>query len=183
MGYFACAQDTGLKVYPTHRTLKGLPDFSYQILMDKIFTYFDTKPIDHEDIELGHDHRILIMADRQGDPVRLTIKESAYNDLRHRLSDPLLAEMDTVILEELILKDLLKLTDDDLDHHRYLEYHRDLQEFWEALRTDSQVGWIMNYPDNNLLFEMGGRGLRLPQKSTYYFPKLPTGFVFRELEE
>jgi len=182
MGYFACEQDAGLRVYPTHRTLRDLPDFSYQILMDKIFPYFDLETLEHEDIELGHDHRSIIMADRAGEPVRLHLKESAFNDLRHRLPDPLLAEMDTVILEELILKDILKLSEDDLSHHRYLEYHRDLDGFWEALRTGSQVGWLMNYPDNHILFEMGGRGLRLPQKSTYYFPKLPTGFVFRELE-
>jgi uncharacterized protein (DUF1015 family) len=91
--------------------------------------------------------------------------------------------MDTVILEEIILKDILKLTDDDIQHHRHIEYHRDVDDFWEALRTGSQIGWIMNYPDNNILFEIGGRGLRLPQKSTYFFPKLPTGMVFRELEE
>ena len=78
---------------------------------------------------------------------------------------------------------LIKVTNDDIQAHRYIEYHRDLDDFWEALSTGSQIGWIMNYPDNNILFEIGGRGLRLPQKSTYFFPKLPTGMVFRELEE
>jgi uncharacterized protein (DUF1015 family) len=183
MGYFACSQDTGLKVYPTHRTLRGMPDFSYQILMDKLMSHFDIEAMDADDIELGHDHRVMIMSNEEGVPVSLRLKDSAYNDLRHRLEDPLLAEMDTVILEEIILKDILKLTDDDIQHHRHIEYHRDVDDFWEALRTGSQIGWIMNYPDNNILFEIGGRGLRLPQKSTYFFPKLPTGMVFRELEE
>jgi len=183
MGYFSCAQDTGLKVYPTHRSLRGLPDFSYQILMDKLMKYFDILETDSEEIELGHDHRRLIMADERGKPITLRIKEGAYNEFRHRLKDPILAEVDTVILEEIILKGILNLTSEDIQHHRYIEYHRDIDGFWEALRTGSQVGWIMNYPDNNILFEIGGRGLRLPQKSTYFFPKLPTGMVFRELEE
>jgi len=126
---------------------------------------------------------LTIMADESGSPIKLKIKESAYNEFRHRLKDPLLAEVDTVILEEIILKDILKMTSEDIQHHRYIEYHRDIDGFWEALRTGSQVGWIMNYPDANILFEIGGRGLRLPQKSTYFFPKLPTGMVFRELEE
>lgn len=183
MGYFSCAQDKGLKVYPTHRTLRGLPDFSYQVLLDKLFDYFDVLKMDAEDVELGHDHRTLIMANDEGEPLALKLKDEAFNDLRHQLSDPILAEMDTVILEEIILKGILKLTDEDLQHHHYIEYHRDLDDYWEALRTGSQVGWIMNYPDSNILFEIGGRGLRLPQKSTYFFPKLPTGLVFRELEE
>jgi len=183
MGYFSSAQDKGLKVYPTHRTLRGLPDFSYQVIQDKIFEYFDVLLIDAEDIELGHDHREMVMSDSDGNPMQLRLKEAAYNDLRHNLEDPILAEMDTVILEEIVLKRILGLTDEDLQAHRYIEYHRDIDSFWEALRTGSQIGWIMNYPDNNILFEIGGRGLRLPQKSTYFFPKLPTGIVFRELEE
>jgi uncharacterized protein (DUF1015 family) len=183
MGYFSCSQDKGLKVYPTHRTLRGLPDFSYQILLDKLFQYFDILQMDMEDVELGNDHRTLIMANDDGNPIALRLKEEAFNDLRHRLTDPILAEMDTVILEEIVLKGILKLTDEDLENHRYIEYHRDIDGYWEALRTGSQVGWIMNYPDNNILFEIGGRGLRLPQKSTYFFPKLPTGIVFRELED
>ncbi len=183
MGYFSCAQDKGLKVYPTHRTFRGLPDFSYQILLDKIFEYFNVLKMDIEDIELGHDHRTLIIANEQGKPMALRLKDEAYNELRHDLADPILAEMDTVILEEIIMKGILKLTDEDIQNHRYIEYHRDIDSFWEALRSGSQVGWIMNYPDNNILFEIGGRGLRLPQKSTYFFPKLPTGIVFRELED
>lgn len=183
MAYFACAQDVGLKVYPTHRTIRDLPDFSYQILLDKIMKYFTVEPIDAEDVELGADHRNLIMSDEEGEPLLLRFKEEAFNDLRHTLKDPILAEMDTVILEEIVLKEILGLTDDDIEHHRYIEYHRDLDDFWKALRTGSQVGWIMNYPDNNILFEIGGRGLRLPQKSTFFFPKLPTGMVFRELED
>ncbi len=183
MGYFSCAQDKGLKVYPTHRTLRGLPDFSYQILLDKLFEYFEVIPMDEDDVELGHDHRVLVMANEAGEPITLKLKESAFNDLRHRLADPILAEMDTVILEEIVLKGILELTDEDLQAHRYIEYHRDVDDFWEALASGSQVGWIMNYPDNNILFEIGGRGLRLPQKSTYFFPKLPTGIVFRELED
>lgn len=183
MAYFSCAQDSGLKVYPTHRTLRGLPDFSYQILLEKLREYFDVLQMDAEDVELGRDHRSLIMSDESGEPVELHLKESAFNFLRHRLTDPILAEMDTVILEEIILKDILNLTEEDIQAHRFVEYHRDIDDFWEALRTGSQVGWIMNYPDNNILFEIGGRGLRLPQKSTYFFPKLPTGMVFRELED
>ena len=183
MGYFACAQDPGLQVYPTHRSIRGLPNFSYQMLMDQIFAFFEVKKIDSDDIELGHDHMELIMANELGEPVKLRLREKAYNDLRHQLEDPILAEMDTVILEELILKRLMKITTEDIQEHRYIEYHRDVDGFWEALRTGSQVGWIMNYPNNNILFEIGGRGLRLPQKSTYFFPKLPTGIVFRELED
>jgi uncharacterized protein (DUF1015 family) len=183
MGYFACAQDTGLQVYPTHRSIRGLPDFSYQILLDGLFEYFEVLKMDADDIELGYDHRQMIMANEDGEPMLLRIREKAYNELRHSLDDPLLAEMDTVILEEIVLKGILKISDEDIQHHRYIEYHRDVDGFWQALRTGSQVGWIMNYPNNNILFEIGGRGLRLPQKSTYFFPKLPTGIVFRELED
>ncbi len=168
MGYFACAQDTGLKVYPTHRSLRGVPDFSYQLLMDKLFKYFDVLQMDEEQIELGHDHRSIIMANEAGEPIMLQLKDSAFSDLQHRLEDPILAEMDTVILEEIILKDILKLTDEDIQQHRYIEYHRDIDDFWEALRTGSQVGWIMSYPDNDTLFEIGGKGYACLRKALIF---------------
>ena len=83
MAYFACAQDVGLKVYPTHRTIRDLPDFSYQILLDKIMKYFTVEPIDAEDVELGADHRNLIMSDEE-DKIssELPFPEGAPRDLK-----------------------------------------------------------------------------------------------------
>jgi uncharacterized protein (DUF1015 family) len=183
MGYFACAQDPGLQIYPTHRTLPKFDEFSERTLSDGILKYFDSVKIDSDDIELGHDHRNLIMARPSGDCVMLRLKDEYYLELKHSLADPLLAEMDTVVLEEIILKRILNLPEERIHSHGFLGFHRDIKEFWDAFQNDAEVGWILNYPNAQVVFELAGRGQRLPQKTTYFYPKLPTGFVFRQLED
>ncbi len=183
MGYFACSQDPGLQIYPTHRTVHDLADFSDSKLMAGIYEHFEVLNMDADDIELGHDHRVMVMSNPSGEIFSLRLKDDVYLDLKHQLSDPLLAEMDTVILEEVVFKKIMGLSDDEIHSHSNINFHHDLTTFWEDLRGDAQAGWILNYPNTQVIFELAGRGLRLPQKSTYFYPKLPTGFVFRELED
>lgn len=183
MGYFSCADDAGLKVYPTHRTIHDLPDFTYRALREGVWKYFDFTEVDYEDVDLHQTARSFYMTDPEGVIWHLTLKEEYYRKLKKSLPDPLLADLDVVILEALILKDVLGMSDEDIMNRTFINYHHDQDEFWEAIRTGDQAGWLMNYPDAQLLFEIGKRGLMLPQKSTYFFPKLPTGMVMRRFEE
>lgn len=183
MGYFSCANDAGLKVYPTHRTIHDIPDFTYRALREGVWKYFDFSEVDYEDVDLHLEKRSFYMTDPDGVIWLLTLKEEYYRQLKKSLPDPLLAEMDVVILEELIFKTVLGMGDQDIADRTYLNYHHDQDDFWEAVRGGCQAGWLMNYPDTKLLFELGKRSLMLPQKSTYFFPKLPTGMVMRRFEE
>jgi len=183
MGYFACAQDPGLQIYPTHRTLPAGKGFDFQQIVEGCRAYFDILVCDREDLELGTDHRSFTLAGPGGELLELTLKDEAYLKLKHDLADPLLAEMDTVILEEIILKQVLHLETAKIQSHGFLGFHHDLDEFWAAMDSGAGAGWILNYPNAQVVFELAGRGQRLPQKTTYFYPKLPTGFVFRHMED
>ncbi len=183
MGYFSCSNDPGLKVYPTHRSIHHLPDFTYRALHEGIWKYFNYTEVDPEDVRLDNIQRVFHMSDPEGVIWRLALKEEYYHQLQKSLRNPILADFDVVVLEELIFKSVLGMTDADLSKRHYVHYHHDQNEFWEAMQAGDQAGWLMNYPDPNLLFEVGKQGLTLPPKSTYFYPKLPTGFVMRRFEE
>jgi len=183
MGYFSCAFDVGLKVYPTHRTIHDIPNFSYRTMREGIWKYFDCTEVDPEDVQLTHSSRVFYMSDPEGIIWRLELKEEYFRVLQKLGVDPLLAGMDVVILEELIFKQILGITEEDLQNRTYVNYHHEKSEFWSALQKGDQAGWLMNYPDPNLLFDIAKKGLMLPQKSTYFFPKLPTGVVMRRFED
>ncbi len=183
MGYFVSSSDPGLVIYPTHRTLKPFPGFSSRQLMDRLYHSFDVTRVSADEISLGHDSRIFFMADGNDTIYRLEVKPAALRELELTLPDPRLARLDTVILDKFIFQDILGFKDNDRERALRLGYHHDLDSFWKAIRQGDVLGWILNYPDPRLIYEIAGGGSRLPPKSTYYYPKLPTGFVLRALED
>jgi uncharacterized protein (DUF1015 family) len=50
-------------------------------------------------------------------------------------------------------------------------------------KGESQAGFFMNPAKLPQVTEVAMGGERLPQKSTYFYPKLPTGLVFFDLGE
>lgn len=183
MGYFASSSDPGLVIYPTHRTLKAFPEFSTRQLMDRLYHSFEVTRITADEISLKRDSQVFYMADSDGTIYRLEVKPAALRELELTLPDPRLARLDTVVLDRFILQDILGFSENDRERALRLSYHHDLESFWQAMQAGHVVGWILNYPDPHLIYEIAGGGSRLPPKSTYFYPKLPTGFVLRALED
>ena len=90
--------------------------------------------------------------------------------------------LDTGVLEALILKGALGLSDDDISHLRGLGYARDVEEAVAAVRSGAyDAAFIMRATPVELVREIAAAGVNMPPKSTYFSPKIPTGLVFNAL--
>jgi uncharacterized protein (DUF1015 family) len=69
------------------------------------------------------------------------------------------------------------------DPERHLVYTRDAAE---AVRwVDSGRGvaaFFLDTPDLAAVLRAAGQGMTMPQKTTYFYPKLPSGMVFHLLD-
>jgi uncharacterized protein (DUF1015 family) len=70
------------------------------------------------------------------------------------------------------------------DHSSGTSYTRTLNEAIAAVEADSAktLSFIMRGVDPMRIHEVAEAGELLPQKSTYYFPKVPTGVAFRAVD-
>jgi uncharacterized protein (DUF1015 family) len=174
-------QDPGLTVFPTHRLLTRIDD--REALRETIERDFDVTPTDE--------------LEPQGDgPVRM-----GYLDAHHRrplmltLKDPAIAaealpdkpepyrNLDTAVLEALVLQGALKMSEDDISHLHGLDYARDTAQARERVEAgEAQAAFFMRGTPVDQVRDVAATGESMPPKSTYFFPKVLTGMVFNPLD-
>jgi uncharacterized protein (DUF1015 family) len=183
-------QDEGLTVFPTHRLVSELKGDNEKIeaLTATLRANFDIAPIEADElvppgegngtIEFGY------MDSHFKRPFRLTLKDQA-------LADAALADMpepyrrlDTAVLEAIILKGPLGLSEDDISHLRGLGYARSFEEARELVDSGTfDAGFYLRGIPVTQIQAIAAAGVNMPPKSTYFFPKVPTGLLFNPLSD
>ncbi len=178
-------EDPGLTVFPTHRLLRNLTAEKRAALAEAIRQDFEITPLDsvdqlpppeNERLELGY----MDTYDKQ--PYRLTLKNQAAVDavLADR-SEPY-RHLDTAVTEALLLKGALGMSDEQIDHLDGLGYARDDAEAIELVRSGEYDAALFMAPTPvRRVQDVAASGESMPPKSTYFFPKVPTGLVFNPL--
>ena len=179
-------QDPGLTVFPTHRLLKNLTPEQQDALAEAIRRDFDVEELgstaelapksEPGRVVLGY---IDVNFER---PVRVTLKDPAIADAALPDHAEPYRRLDTAVLEALILKGALGMTDDDIDHLTQLGYARDADQATQLVqRRLFNAAFLMAPPPIELIQAVAASGESMPPKSTYFFPKVPTGLLFNPL--
>ena len=178
-------QDPGLTVFPTHRLLTTLDGPRRESLRDTIERDFEAAEVADGGLEPTGDG-----------PVRM-----GYLDAHHRrplmltLRDPAIAaaalpdkpapyrELDTAVLEALVLRGALGMSEDDISHMHGLDYARDTEQARGRVASGAaQAAFFMRGTPVAQVRAVAAAGESMPPKSTYFFPKVLTGMVFNLLD-
>ena len=90
---------------------------------------------------------------------------------------------DTAVLEAVFLRGALHMTEDDISHLRGLDYSKSLDDAIERVESGlADAGFFMRATPVEQVQEVAATGESMPPKSTYFYPKVPTGLVFNPLE-
>ena len=90
--------------------------------------------------------------------------------------------LDTGVLEALLLKSALGLSDDDISHLRDFGYARDTAQALELIDAGSfDAAFLLRATPVAQIQEVAAAAENMPPKSTYFFPKVPTGLLFNPL--
>jgi uncharacterized protein (DUF1015 family) len=86
------------------------------------------------------------------------------------------------VLEALVLKGALEMTDRDIDELNGLGYARDFEQALELVQSAAyDAAFFMAPTPIERVREVAAEGESMPPKSTYFFPKVPTGLLFNPL--
>jgi uncharacterized protein (DUF1015 family) len=178
-------QDPGLTVFPTHRLVRGLRSDQHETLASALRRDFEIERLDDT----------AALAPASSDAVRIGYIDSYFKQpFMLTLRDPAIADaalpdraepyrrLDTAVLEALILKGALEKTDDDIDHLDGLGYARDFAQALELVQSaEYDAAFFMAPTPVERVHEVAAAGESMPPKSTYFFPKVPTGLLFNPL--
>ena len=124
----------------------------------------------------------LYMADRQTYYV-LKLLESAKEDPALKKEPKELAALDTVILSNIVFQEALGLTEDDLDNPDIISYVSHLGQALDMINDHSQrAAFILNPSTVEDILRVTEKGLIMPRKSTFFYPKVTTGLVLNLLD-
>jgi len=177
-------EDPGLTVFPTHRLVRGLRPDQHEALASAIRETFDVQEITTEQLVPEGDGpvRIGFIDSHFKRPFMLTLKDQALADRALEGHSEAYRHLDTGVLETLLLKGALGLSDEDISHFNGLFYARDTAEAVAMVRSgEYDAAFLMRPTPIAQVRDIAAEGENMPPKSTYFFPKLLTGLLFNPL--
>ena len=178
-------QDPGLTVFPTHRLLKKLTPEQREQLATAIGESFEIQELDGTgQLAPESDPSVIRIGylDAGSQPRLLTLKDQSIADAALADHAEPYRRLDTAVLEALILKGALGMSDEDIDHLTQLGYARDAEQAIHLVQSRQyDAAFLMAPPPIELIQEIAAAGESMPPKSTYFFPKVPTGLLFNSL--
>jgi uncharacterized protein (DUF1015 family) len=180
-------QDPGLTVFPTHRLVRGLRPDQYETLARALVENFAVAPLaDTSALEpdAGGELQLGYIDSHFKRPYRLTLKANEIADAALPNHAEPYRRLDTAVLETLILKGTLGMSDEQIDGLEGLSYARDAREALTLVeRGEYDAAFFMAPVPIEQVRAVAAAGENMPPKSTYFFPKVPTGLVFNPLSE
>ncbi len=179
----------GLVVFPTHRLVRNLPQADAAALLKACEGQFAVETVAPADFKASLDAAYAQGKTAFGFYAKdaaalLTLKDdTAVKALLPELSAAS-QELDVTVLHTLILEQLLKIDKEDMAAQRSLTYTRDMAEAIASVDNgDSQYAFLLNPTRVSEIGAVASAGEKMPQKSTYFYPKLITGLTMRWLEQ
>jgi len=188
----------GVTIYPVHRIMHGIPDFDPSRFRKQLSEYFELTPYFFtcsncekaaEDLlklmkltgESAHAFG-LYLGGEQFD--LLTVKDS---DRLAQLLDGVQCQsqrtLDVTIAQEVVLGHILGINAKNMEEEEHVRYTPESETAIEAVRRgEAQIALLLNATKPEQVKAVAREGGRMPQKSTFFYPKLLSGLVINRFD-
>jgi uncharacterized protein (DUF1015 family) len=190
--------DPGLFIYPAHRLLSGLGALDLPRLLEGLARFFTVETL-REDLRraAGRAWAVARLADHAGKSTTfvmvsaedgkgriLTLRDDADMAGVPLPENVTLRDLDVTALHAIVFQYLLGLSQSSQEHGENLRYEVDAGEVVSRTLTgEYQLGFLVNPTPMWQVQSVAESGETMPQKSTFFFPKLASGLVMRRVHE
>jgi uncharacterized protein (DUF1015 family) len=189
--YLVNTADPGLVVLPTHRIVRNLPALDLALLKEQLQEDFVVEktalPAAGQaqklfDARQRPDHPVLMMVTPEPAAYLLALRDHTRVGQLVPHKSKAWCSLDVAVLHILILDQLLGLQQEALSQQENLTYTRDEAEALQtAASGQAQLSFILNPTRIEQVAAVAAAGDKMPQKSTYFYPKVLTGLVINDL--
>jgi uncharacterized protein (DUF1015 family) len=175
--------DPGLTVFPTHRLLGGLDDPARrERLLAGLEEHFEVTEIPRGELDPAAEEGVGVFGlfdAADGSARRLRLRDTAELDRRLAGKPEAYRRLDSAILETLVLEGLAGLSEEDITERRGLEYAKSVEAAVEMTENGIyDLAFVLRAVPVEQVRAVAATDENMPPKSTYFFPKVMTGFVF-----
>ena len=188
--YLCALEDPGLVVLPTHRVLSERPNVEPELVQQLLASYAEIKDFAWGELKTAlefmeqegerdhvigwvHDRKIQVLAfDREK-----LLNSEELNRLHYALRD-----LDVTILHNLILEEILGVSKGAQREYGTLKYIKKAEDVLKVTQENNSYGFLLNATKVAQMEAVTQIGETMPQKSTFFYPKVPTGLIFNDLD-
>jgi uncharacterized protein (DUF1015 family) len=189
--FLANMDDPGLLVFPTHRVVQGLPTFDLPSLLERARRWFEVAELHVDGVEAvrselqqrGRARPTFALATGDGKICYLSLLRDANLEAVPSLQGPaVLRTLDVTLLHALVLEELLGIDRAAQEHETHLRYVKDTGAALAlAKEATVQAVFLMNPTPVEHVKAVADAGEVMPQKSTFFYPKLASGIVINPI--
>jgi len=199
---FANTCHKGLVVLATHRIVNNLKNFDPKKLSAALTARFEVADYNFDSPEekaLAKQKMLTQMKAEQTNgnnafgiysgcdtfSVAVLSEKEAMDSAARQKSKPW-RTLDFSVLHKLILEELLDIDEEKMAQESFVEYVKDTpsaidDSISQVDAGKKQIAFFMNPPKIKQIEMVADRGERMPQKSTYFYPKIFTGLTINKL--
>jgi uncharacterized protein (DUF1015 family) len=189
--FASAVEDPGMVIFPTHRLVHSLHAFDEAALWRALEPFFERTeaPANADDAK-----RALAEAGKRGNAY-LAITKRSKNLLLAKRSAPwdsvpalpahqALRSLDVAVLHAVVIEHALGISPEAQATQANLRYSKDAKEAFESPQksADVEVAFLMNPTKIEEVLDVAESGQVMPQKSTFFYPKIPSGLVLYSLD-
>lgn len=178
-------ESDNLRILPTHRLIQGLPDFTEEKVLRKLAPCFTIKPIEDPDtlyeIILGKPWAFGLAFKENSYKIRL--QPGAFLDFHWPFPDEIL-RLDLTVMHHFIIERALGIPGKEQRSSPHIAFDRSFADcLAKVQREEAQFAIITQDIAIEDVKKVCLSGFTMPQKSTYFYPKIICGFVFSSIRE
>jgi uncharacterized protein (DUF1015 family) len=193
--FLANMDDPGLLVFPTHRVVHGLPVFELESVLERAKQFFEVTQLQAADAaavraeleQRGKARPTFALAAGDGNVYYLSLLRDVNLDGVETLKGPeVLRTLDVTLLHALVLEGILGIDRVAQESQTNLRYVKDTSAALALAKGASSSGgvqavFLMNPTPVAHVKAVADAGEVMPQKSTFFYPKLASGLVINPI--
>jgi len=183
-------KDPGMSLLPIHRVMQNLSADRAERLLKDLPRYFQVETniptlasLQQRMEKSGQHQSTMGLYTDRGDYQLLILKPEGLQKARALLNMPATSTpLDVDIFDQLVLEELLGFKGGAADRGTYLLYIKDPEEGVEKVkRGKAQMAFFLNPVKIEVVQDLAREGIKMPHKSTYFYPKPLSGLVINTL--
>ncbi|MFA6471945.1 MAG: DUF1015 domain-containing protein [Candidatus Latescibacterota bacterium] len=177
--YFSSIDAPGMTILPTHRKAGGMQSFDSDTFLDKLSVDFEIESPEGKSIS----EILQLMKENSASTTVIGV----YSDGKFkiaRLKHPgIPKDLDVEILHSMIIEKILNISREDVASGKFIQFCQSAEHAVEDVdQRKDQIAFFLNPIRPEEMFPRVTKGIRMPQKSTYFFPKTISGLVMYKID-
>lgn len=180
MMYLTNTEAGDFRILPTHRLINGIRNLNERAFMQNLGEYFSIKPVEDVDtlneVIEGTPWTFGVLF--QDSSYKIRLRPEAFGKMTWPFPEEI-KRLDLTVLHYFVIERVLGIPGKDQRRSENISFDRSFSDcLAKVIRGESQLALITQEISIEDVLKVCESGYTMPQKSTYFYPKVICGFVF-----